>query len=371
VDRPPGERSEIASEPFPCERCGAQVEYQPGTQHQGCPYCGHEAPIAAAGGEVAELALREYLDRAAAEAETAEARVSDCPSCGAQTTLAPELLADECAFCGTAIVWTGRSTRVIRPASLLPFGIARDAAVAAYRGWLRSLWFAPNALTRGRRRRDALKGVYIPFWTYDCTTESDYRGLRGDDYFVSVPYTTTVNGRTVTRTRRERRTRWTPVSGTSRGRFDDVLVLGSRTLPRRYVRELEPWDLGALVPFRDEYLSGFQAERYQLGLAEGLGVAKERMEPVIRSAVRGRIGGDRQVIRSLETRYADLTFKHILLPLWISAYRFKDRTYRFLVNARTGEVQGERPWSWVKITLASLAALAGIAALVALLAYLN
>ena len=44
----------------------------------------------------------------------------------------------------------------------------------------------------------------------------------------------------------------------------------------------------------------------------------------------------------------------MLLPLWICSYRYKRKIYRFLVNARTGEVQGQRPWSWVKITLTAL-----------------
>ncbi|MBV9774716.1 MAG: hypothetical protein JO040_12240, partial [Gemmatimonadetes bacterium] len=65
----------------------------------------------------------------------------------------------------------------------------------------------------------------------------------------------------------------------------------------------------------------------------------------------GDIGGDEQRIHSTDTRYDDVTFKHILLPVWISAYRYREKVYRRLVNARTGEVQGERPWSWIKIAL--------------------
>jgi small neutral amino acid transporter SnatA (MarC family) len=30
------------------------------------------------------------------------------------------------------------------------------------------------------------------------------------------------------------------------------------------------------------------------------------------------------------------------------------------VNARTGEVQGERPWSWIKIALAAIAVVVAI-----------
>ena len=39
----------------------------------------------------------------------------------------------------------------------------------------------------------------------------------------------------------------------------------------------------------------------------------------------------------------------MLLPVWVAAFRFVGRPYRFVVNGRTGEVQGERPWSFWKI----------------------
>ncbi len=35
----------------------------------------------------------------------------------------------------------------------------------------------------------------------------------------------------------------------------------------------------------------------------------------------------------------------------MGAYRFQAKVYQVLVNARTGEVQGERPYSAVKIAL--------------------
>jgi hypothetical protein len=115
------------------------------------------------------------------------------------------------------------------------------------------------------------------------------------------------------------------------------------------VNELEPWDLPELVGYNDSYLAGFVTESYQTQLKEGFDEAKERIRPVIETTVRADIGGDVQQIHSVNTSYNDITFKHILLPLWISAYRFEDKVYRFTVNARTGEVQGERPYSAWKI----------------------
>jgi hypothetical protein len=119
-----------------------------------------------------------------------------------------------------------------------------------------------------------------------------------------------------------------------------------------------------LVPYADEYLSGFIAERYQVDLRQGWGRAEERMDEVIRQDVKRDIGGDHQRIHTLSTTHSGVTYKHVLLPMWICSYRYKQKVYRFLVNARTGEVQGQRPWSWVKITLAAL-----FVAAVALLVY--
>ena len=139
-----------------------------------------------------------------------------------------------------------------------------------------------------------------------------------------------------------------------------MLVAASNSLPVKYLDRLEPWDLNNLVPYDTKYLSGFKSERYQVSLEDGFGKAKEKMEVVIREDIKKDIGGDRQQIHSLMSKYNNITFKHILLPLWISAYRYNNKPYRFMINARTGEVTGERPWSWIKITLAVIAGAAVI-----------
>ena len=118
------------------------------------------------------------------------------------------------------------------------------------------------------------------------------------------------------------------------------------------------------MPYADEYLSGFRAESYQVSLAEGFEEAKGVMASAIRNSIRGDIGGDEQRIHSANTQYGKITFKHILLPVWMSAYRFRDRVFRILINARTGEVQGERPYSPWKIVGVVLLGLVIIAVVV-------
>ena len=90
------------------------------------------------------------------------------------------------------------------------------------------------------------------------------------------------------------------------------------------------------------------------------------MVPPIRDAIRSDIGGDEQRIGTMQVSHADVRFKHLLLPMWISSFRYKEKVYRFIVNARTGEVAGERPWSVIKIVLTVLAVIAVVVGIVVL-----
>jgi hypothetical protein len=353
----PGARS------FPCVACGANLEFTPGTARLGCRYCGSENEVPRLpDASVEELDFARTLRRLA-EPEQVEALAVTCEGCGATTTLGVNVTADRCAFCDAPLVDQRRTLRQLRPQALLPFALEKKDARARFLEWLSGRWFAPGDLAR-RASADGLDGVYIPFWTYDCETSTAYAGQRGDWYFETETYSAVEDGRTVTRTRQVRRTRWRARSGRVAVSFDDLLVLASESLPRAITERLEPWDLGALVPYDDAYLAGFRAECYRIGLEEGFERARALMAPAIDSAIRGDIGGDEQRILDAQTRYAEVTFKHVLLPVWLSAYRYRDRVYRFVINARTGEVQGERPYSIPKILLFSVLVVAALLAAV-------
>jgi DNA-directed RNA polymerase subunit RPC12/RpoP len=343
---------------FPCTQCGAKVEFAPGTDSLQCPYCGHLTAIPASSDGIEERALDAGLADLGQGAETEEVSSVQCGSCAALVDPPDSAEAFPCPYCGSSIVTTAKSLRLIKPQAVLPFKITRDRATELFRTWIHKLWFAPNALKMLAKLEDRLQGLYAPYWTYDADTVSRYTGQRGDNY--TKTRTVTRNGKRVTETYTE--IRWRPAAGTVERDFDDMLVVGSSSLPRNLAEELEPWDLGSLVTYADEYLSGFIAERYQVDLRQGWSRAIERMDVVIRGDVNRDIGGDHQRITTLSTTHSAITYKHVLLPMWICSYRFRSKVYRFLVNARTGEVQGQRPWSWIKITLTAL--LVGAVALV-------
>jgi ribosomal protein S27E len=342
---------------FPCQTCGSDLRFGPGTDSLVCDHCGAVQSIESIpfrGEAIAELDFR----RAAAEnlpaGETEDIRVSTCPNCGAMVEFSESSHASECPFCATPVVTGTGLHRHIKPRGLLPFALKEEEARDRLRRWLGSLWFAPGGVQSYARAGRAMNGIYVPFWTYDADTRSAYRGKRGTIYHERQTVTVNVNGRRERREQMVQKIRWTPVAGQVARFFDDVLILASRALPKTYTDGLAPWDLSALEPYRPEYLAGFRAEGYTVSLDEGFEEARGVMNAMIVRDVKFDIGGDRQEIDDLRTEIGAITFKHVLLPVWLAAYKYRGQTYRFVVNGRTGQVQGERPWSVWKITFAVL-----------------
>ena len=343
---------------FRCPGCGADLQFAPEGGCLTCPYCGRQEQIAPPESPVEERSYEHYLqlhaDRLSTLAEGA--LEASCQTCGATVTFTPPSVAGECDFCGSPLVAQPRSADpVLAPVGVLPFRVTQDAAADAVRRWIASRWFAPNALKKFAAQ-EGIGGVYIPFWTYDAYTSSRYTGQRGEHYYTTERYTEReAQGRGATKTRQVRHTRWHPVSGTVERWFDDILVPATKSLPPARLAALEPWDLKELTAYEPAYLSGYKAQRYQVTLAEGFELAKRAGAPVIESDVRRDIGGDEQRVTSINTRYSAVTFKHLLLPVYVGAYRFRDKVYQVVVNGRTGEVQGGRPYSFWKIFLFVLA----------------
>ena len=349
-----------------CAQCGAVLAYAPGTTTLVCEYCGHTNPIEAQPVEIVENDLKDALQRGIAAAPVEEIQRVRCNSCAAEFTLDPNKHAGACPFCGQAAVVDTGSHRQIKPAALLPFLIERPDARKRVSKWLKGLWFAPSDLKAFARRDDRLTGMYLPYWTFDSRTRTAYAGQRGTIYHVPVQVQTRVNGRLVTQTRMVQKIRWRAAQGVVSRVFDDVLVLASRSLPAWMTDRLEPWDLVGYQPYSREFLAGFESEAYQIPLDEGFETAKQKMRAVIEGDVKADIGGDLQQIHRMEVEHREPTFKHVLLPVWLGAFRFRGKSYRLCVNGRTGRVQGERPYSILKIALAVLV----VGALVALAVYL-
>ena len=346
---------------FPCDTCGSDLRFAPDAGQLVCDHCGNAEAIEGSGFQlspIAELDLDAGLRANLPAEQMEETRVTACPNCAAQVEFADGKHATECPFCATPVVVDTGTNRHIKPRAVLPFALTEEVARDAMKDWLGALWFAPNGLQEYARKGRKMSGIYVPYWTYDADTRSSYRGERGTVYYVTQ--TVTRNGKR--ETRQVPKVRWRPASGRVARFFDDVLVLASRSLPKKYTDALEPWDLSALEPYAPEYLAGFRAEAYAVSLEDGFAEARAYMDRVIERDVKFDIGGDRQRVHAIDTDLSGLTFKHVLLPVWLAAYKYRGKTYRFVVNGRTGRVQGMRPFSAIKITIAVVlgAILAGI-----------
>ena len=346
---------------FPCPSCGAGLRFQPGTTLLKCPHCGNEEPIPEARGRIPELDLRDAVENTVPPEAMEETRVAQCPSCGAEIEFDADLHAKECPFCAAPIVTDTGLSRHIKPQAQLPFLVTEEEARAAMNRWLGRLWFAPSNLVRYARAGRAMQGIYVPYWTYDAETRTAYTGQRGTVYHETRMLPVTVNGRRQMAPQQVAKVRWQGVRGQVARVFDDVLVLGSASLPKRFTDALAPWDLSALSAYEPRFLAGFRAEGYTVPVEAAYEEARAVMNRVIEADVRRDIGGDQQRIGELRTEVGRLSFKHVLLPVWLAAYRYRGRSFRFVINGRTGAVEGERPYSAVKIALAIL-----LAALVAL-----
>lgn len=345
---------------YPCTACGADLLYEPRDGFLSCPYCGHKEAIPASADEIQERSFEQYLYVRPEQLGQLAANALEvkCQSCGATVTFTPPEVAGQCDFCGVQIVAQPKSADpMLAPEGVLPFRITQEQADSGLRQWLQSRWFAPNAL-KHFARPEAIDGVYLPFWTYDTNTISYYAGERGEYYYTTQTHSRTDSrGRRVARRTQVRHTRWHPASGTVTRWFEDVLVPATVSLKQNRLEALEPWDLAELKPYDPGYLSGFKAQRYQVELAQGFERVQQIAIGVIHGDVRSDIGGDEQRIHNIATHYSGITFKHLLLPVYAGAYRFNQQVYQIVVNGRTGEIQGDRPYSSWKIALLVIAIL--------------
>jgi ribosomal protein S27E len=326
------------------------MDFDPQSGMMKCLSCGRTEAVPASTSILVAHALEDALKHVTPL--SAAALEVTCDGCGSVIVFEPPEVAGACSFCGMTIVAQPKAADpMIAPDGVLPVKVTKDTAQKEVREWISTRWFAPNALQK-MAQQEGISGVYLPFWTYAADTASQYSGARGVHYWETEYFTTQdSNGNQVQESRQVMRTAWSAAAGHVARKFADVLVPATKSVNETRLNGLEPWDLPSLCAYEPAYLAGFKAQRYQIELPDGFEKAKQIMERQIEQDVRSDIGGDEQRINQVQTATSNETFQHLLLPVWIGAYRFQGKVFQVVVNARTGEVQGERPYSAMKITL--------------------
>ena len=350
---------------YPCQNCGGQLVFDITLQKLKCPNCGSVQDIIEDAGHTgadhdfqqAVAALRDTAANAASGPQLSGEKEVVCQNCGGHFTFTGTLTSTRCPYCATPIQRDDVHDAPTRlPVDgVLPFSVDERTARAAVEKWVAKRWFAPTEFKK-YKTTGSFASIYASYFTYDADTSTAYSGRRGEDYTVEVG--SGDNKRT------ETRTNWYPVSGEVANDFDDVAVLANDGFEHNRVAALEPWPTAKAKPFSAEYIAGHLCRTYDRDVEACFGEAKGRMDSEIDSTIRRDIGGDRQEITAKRTTFNALTFRHLLLPIWLLTVIYVGRPFQVYINGITGEVQGDRPWSKVKLGITIALAVIVIAVIV-------
>jgi len=348
----------VAKAKYSCPACGAEAHWNPAKKALVCPYCHTVSPgeLLADGSTIRENDLVATLRNLSSESRGWNTeRVSvKCQSCEAISVFDPTKVAKRCDFCGSAqLVPYDQIKAPIRPESLLAFQISETQVRDLVRRWYGSHFFAPNKLKKSALT-DTLHGLYIPFWTFDAQVHAGWTAMAGHYYYENESYR---DSKGQTQTRRVRKTRWVPAAGALDHFFDDEMVSGSAGLDASLLAQVGPFPTDKLVPYDAGYLAGWVVEQYQIDLVQGSRQAQAKMDEKLRVLCSREVPGDTQRDLQVQADYAQQTFKHLLVPVWLVTFDYGARSFPVLVNGFTGKISGKYPLSWIKIALVSLGVL--------------
>ena len=340
-----------------CPQCGGVMDFNPATGNLKCPYCDYEETIPV---QEEKPKKAEELDFFAAEHTAnqdwgAKTKTVLCKACGAESIYDALQTSAVCPFCGSNQVMEANDQDTMAPGGVVPFQVSDEQASVLFRTWIRRKWFCPK-LAKNSAKPKRFKGIYLPYWTFDTDTYSSYTGEYGIQH-------TRKNSKGETYTV----TNWHRTSGTHNEFINDELVLASRNHDMSMLRKLEPFDTENNKTYKPEYIAGFVAERYSVGLKDAWNNAMASIKAKLTRHISDRIKHENaaDLVRSVSvtTNYDNITYKYLLLPIWISNFKYKDKVYQFMVNGQTGKVAGRTPLSIPRIIIAAVGILAVFAAL--------
>ncbi len=353
----------VQSTKYGCSSCGYNMEFDPDSQKLKCPCCSSTRDI-----EVSDEKPQSYdyntADTTASKGWGDQKRLIKCNNCGAETMIDPKKTAEFCAFCGSSHIINQEDTNpAISPETIAPFAISKSKAVSAFKTWITKKKFAPNAL-KSAHTMEKITGVYVPYWSYDSDTYSTYTAQKGTYYYTTQPKTVQdAQGNSVIKNTEVRNTKWEHVSGNYSKNFTDLLIVASDQVSQGLIAGVQPFDLTKLTKYDAQYISGFLAERYSIDIKQGWQMATAEIHQQLEEGIEDQIGGDEVKDVNINTNYKSIKYKLMLLPMWISSYRFKDKVYNFIINGQTGKVSGNAPTSWAKV-LGLLGGIAGVIAII-------
>ena len=326
---------------YQCPACTGPLRFDEQTGKLLCDYCESSFTVQ----EVEELFEEKNTQAENASAETPvetsewgedaeKMRAYNCPSCGAELICEETTAATACPYCGNPAIVPGQFSGNKKPASIIPFKVTKEQAVAALKKHYQGKPLLPRSFSEENHLQE-VKGVYVPFWLFDGTADAD------------VTFKTT---RTHTRTTGKERIITTDhyeVWRKGSMPFYNVPADGASKMPDSHMDAIEPYDYGELKPFSLSYLPGFLADKYDVPAEECAKRIEARCRNSALDAMRSTVVGYESCIpvrEDVSVRCGEA--EYALLPVWLLSTKWKDETYLFAMNGQTGKLIGDLPISW-------------------------
>ncbi len=351
----PRQKDEQADGPqsFKCPQCGATTGFDVAAGGVACQHCGYQSsPQAQAVGlqaEGMEFTL-ETLSKANQGWGLARKEMH-CDSCGADMAIPEKALSATCPFCASNRV-NVREAPVdqLRPRFLIPFKIQPEATRALSQKWLGQGWYHPDELGKSAVV-DRFIGIYLPFWTFSAKIASGWNAQVG--YEIQERYYDDHDKTWKTRTRID----WRWEKGRVQISVSDLLVCGSSHISEALLEQVSPFNLNELVSYAPDFLAGWQAQTYDLALPGAWERGKVRMREQAKDACYAAIKSSHVRNFNMTADFGGETWRYILLPVYVTAYKFENKTFQVMLNGQTGKISGQKPVAWGKIWLAVAAML--------------
>lgn len=338
---------------YQCPACTGPLHFEEHTGRLECEYCGGTFGV-----EEIEKLFAEKNARAETAAapdpewgeDAAHMRAYSCPSCGAELICDDTTAATACPYCGNPTVIPGQFGGTKRPDYVIPFKVGKEQAVEALKQHYRGKFLLPKAFA-SENHLDEVKGIYVPFWLYDCRAE-----VRAEFAMTRSHTVTTRDERIVTTEHYE-------ALRSGRVEFRRVPVDGASKMPDGHMDAVEPFDYEELKPFSMAYLPGFLADKYDVDAQDCAQRAEERCRNSAISAMGDTIRGyDTCSVRNAQVRFQDRQTHYALMPVWLLSTCWKEKKYLFAMNGQTGRFVGDLPISWVKFWVLFLGVFAALTA---------
>ncbi len=341
-----------------CPACGADMVYDAETGGLYCEHCGTRKEI------VGSFSEEQDFEKLLEERDDwgSESHVFRCENCGAQEVLDKKEIAKACPFCGATNIVATDELPGLRPNAVVPFAVAQKQAGASVRQWVRKRLFAPQKFRRSAKP-EKMNAVYLPAFTFDSQTHSYYTAVLGKYYYV----TRRVDGKTV----RERRIKYFTVSGQYEMFFDDVLVQASNVVGEKNLKKLQPFATGSSKEYSPEYLSGYTATQKTRSGLDCWADAKQEIAARLRSAILSGYSYDVVSSFNINTQYSGITYKYVLLPVYVGHCKWHQKVYNFFVNGLNGKVTGQAPVSPLKVAVLVVLGIAVVVGLYFLYRYMS